>query len=234
MINKPVMIITGTRKGVGKYLAEYYVDKGFQVIGCSREMIDYELMNYKHYNIDVSDESSVKKMFIEIRKKYHRLDVLINNAGIASMNHILLTPLKEVQEILNTNFIGAYLFCRESVKLMQKNKYGRIVNFSSIHIPLATVGTSIYGASKAAIEQFSKILAKEVFQFGINVNILALSIVKDTGMGNVLTDEMKGKILNRSISKSELNISDVTHTIDFFINEKSTMITNQSVCLGGV
>ena len=77
-------------------------------------------------------------------------------------------------------------------------------------------------------------MAKEVFQFGINVNILALSIVKDTGMGNVLTDEMKGKILNRSISKSELNISDVTHTIDFFINEKSTMITNQSVCLGGV
>ena len=72
---------------------------------------------------------------------------------------------------------------------MQKNKYGRIVNFSSIHIPLATVGTSIYGASKAAVEQFSKILAREVFQFGINVNILALSIVKDTGMENVLTDE---------------------------------------------
>ena len=234
MIDKPVMIITGARKGIGRYLAEYYVKRNFIVNGCSRGDNDFKINNYRHYCVDVTDEILVKNMFREIRKKYGRLDVCINNAGIASMNHILLTPLKEVQESLNTNFIGTYLFCRESVKLMQKNKYGRIVNFSSIHIPLATVGTSIYGASKAAIEQFSKILAKEVFQFGINVNILALSIVKDTGMGNVLTDEMKGKILNRSISKSELNISDVTHTIDFFINEKSTMITNQSVCLGGV
>ena len=234
MSDKPVMIITGTRTGIGKYLAEYYVSKGFNVIGCSRGLIDFELMNYQHYNIDVFDESSVKKMFKEIREKYDRLDVLINNAGIASMNHILLTPTKEVQNILNTNFIGTYLFCRESVKLMQKKKYGRIVNFSSIHVPLATVGTGIYSASKAGIEQFSKTLSREVFKFGINVNILALSIVKDVGMGNVLTDEIKSKILSRSISKSELEFSDVTHALDFLINDKSTAITNQLVCLGGV
>ena len=96
MIDQPVMIVTGTRKSIGKYLAKYYTENGFQVIGCSRERIDFEYNNYQHYNFDISNESSVKKMFAEIRKKYGRLDVLINNAGITSMNYVLLTPLEEL------------------------------------------------------------------------------------------------------------------------------------------
>ena len=124
MIDQPVMIITGTRKGIGKNLAEYYTQNGFIVIGCSRGNIDFELNNYQHYCLDVSDESLVKKMFKEIRKKCGRLDVLINNAGVASENHVLLTPLKEVHDSLNTNFIGTFIFCRESVKLMKMNQHG--------------------------------------------------------------------------------------------------------------
>jgi len=234
MIDKPVMIITGTRKGIGKYLAGYYAEKEFHVVGCSRGNIDFELDNYQHFCLDVSDESSVKKMFTEIRKNYGRLDVLINNAGVASKNHVLLTSLKGAHDLLNTNFVGTFLYCRESVKLMKINKFGRIINISSIHIPLALVGTSLYGASKAAIEQFSKVLAREVFQFGINVNILSLSVVKDTGMENALTDENKNKILSQTISKSQLSIRDVTHAINFFIAEKSKMVTNQILYLGGV
>ena len=234
MIDKPVMIITGTRKGIGKYLAQYYVEKGFRVVGCSRNDVDFELENYQHFYLDVSDESSVKKMFTEIRKKYGRLDVMINNAGVASRNHVLLTSLKEVHHSLNTNFVGTFLFCRESVKLMKINKYGRIINISSIHIPLALVGTSIYGASKASIEQFSKVLAREVFQFGITVNILSLSVVKDTGMENALTDEIKHEILSQTISKAQLSIHDVIHAINFYIAEKSKMVTNQILFLGGV
>jgi len=234
MIDKSVMIITGTRKGIGKYLAEYYAEKGFRIIGCSRSDIDYELDNYKHFCLDVSDESSVKKMFIEIRKEYGRLDILINNAGIASMNHVLLTPVKEVLDIFNTNFVGIFLCCREAVKLMKRNSNGRIVNISSIHIPLATVGTSVYGSSKAAIEQFSRVLAREVFQFGITVNILSLSVVKDTGMENALAEEIKHEILQQTISKNQLNINDVTHAINFLIDKKSKMVNSQILCLGGV
>jgi 3-oxoacyl-[acyl-carrier protein] reductase len=234
MFDKPVMIITGTRKSIGKYLAEYYANKEFQVVGCSRGDIDFELDNYQHYCLDVSDESSVKKMFTEIRKNYGRLDVLINNAGIASMNHVLLTPLKEVHDILNTNFVGTFLCCREAVKLMKRNKSGRIVNISSIHVPLATVGTSIYGASKASIEQFSRILAREVFQFGININILALSVVKSSGMADVLSDDITLKILERTISKTQLDFKDVSNAIDFLISPKSSMVTNQTLYLGGV
>ena len=228
------MIITGTRKGIGNYLAEYYTHKGFYIIGCSRDDINFELDNYQHYCLDISDEPSVKKMFAEIRKKYGRLDILINNAGIASMNHVLLTPLKEVQDILNTNFVGTFLCCREAVKLMKRNKSGRIVNISSIHVPLATVGTSIYGASKASIEQFSKVLAKEVFQFGININLLTLSVVKSSGMAEDLSDDIILKILERTISKTQLNFKDVSNAIDFLISPKSSMVTNQTLYLGGV
>lgn len=234
MIDKPVMIITGTRTGVGKHLAQYYVKKGFHVIGCSRCNVDFGLDNYQHFCLDVSDESLVKKMFSEIRKTYKRLDVLINNVGISSKNHVLLTPLKEVYSLLNTNFIGSFLFCREAAKLMKINKYGRIVNISSIHIPLAFAGTSIYGATKAAIEHFSKVLAKETLQYGITVNILSLSVVENTGMENALTNELKHEILNQTISKAQLSIPDVTNAINFFINEKSGMITNQILYLGGV
>ena len=173
-------------------------------------------------------------MFKEIRKKYGRLDVLINNAGVASENHVLLTPLKEAYDSLNTNFLGAFIFCRESVKLMKIKQHGRIINISSIHVPLALAGTSIYGASKAATEQFSKVLAKEVFRYGITVNTISLSVVKDTGMESSLTNQTKQNILDQTISKSILSISDVIYAINFFISEKSTMVTNQILSIGGV
>ena len=234
MIDKPVMIVTGTRKSIGKYLAKYYTENGFQVIGCSRGRIDFEYNNYQHYNFDISNESSVKKMFAEIRKKYGRLDVLINNAGITSMNYVLLTPLEELQNIIKTNVVGTFLCCREAVKVMKKNDFGRIINVSSVHIPFAMAGTSCYGASKAWVEQFSKVLSREVFQFGITVNLLSLSIVRDTGMAGKLTEEMKRKILERTISKTELDIKDIYHGIDFYISPNSSLITNQNLYIGGV
>ena len=132
MTNKPVIIVTGTRKGIGKYIAEYYTKKEYQVIGCSRNEIDFELDNYQHFCLDVSEEYSVKKMFSEIRKKYGRLDVLINNAGIASMNHSLLTPISTARKILDTNVIGTFVFSRESAKLMKQNKFGAITSKSHI------------------------------------------------------------------------------------------------------
>ena len=225
MIDKPVMIITGTSRGIGKYLAEYYTQNGFSIIGCSRDKIDFELNNYQHYCLDTSNEVSVKKMFKEIRKKYGRLDILVNNAGLSSENHVLLTSLTEVHDSLNSNFIGTFIFCRESVKLMKTNQHGRIINISSIHVPLALIGTSIYSSSKASVEQFSRVLAREIFQFGITINTLSLSVVKG---------KTKDKILNQTISKNELNINDVIHAVNFLIDKKSKMVSNQILYLGGV
>lgn len=234
MSDQQVMVITGTRKGIGKYIVEYYVRKGYQVVGCSRQPVNYDCKNYRHFSLDVSDEIKVKQMLSEVYKSYNRLDILINNAGIAAMNYVLLTPLATVQDILNTNFIGTFLFCREAVKIMQKNRYGRIINISSIDVPLGTVGGSIYSSSKAAVEQFSRVLAKEFASYGITVNILALSLVKDSGMVAIMSEKAIKETLQRTHLKSWLNFEDVGHALDFFISSKSNMVTGQTLYLGGV
>ena len=164
MVDYPVTLITGTRKGIGKYLVEHYVNLGHKVVGCSRSAPDWEMDGYKHYLADVSDEKAVINIFSSIRKDYGKLDNLINNAGIASMNHAILTPISSVHNVLNTNFVGTFLFCREAAKLMQKNKYGRIVNFSTVAVPLNLAGEAIYAASKAAIVSLTKTLASEFSQ----------------------------------------------------------------------
>lgn len=227
MSDQKVMVITGTSRSIGKYLAEYYVGKGFQVIGCSRGSVDYELKNYQHFCLDVSDEPKVKEMFSEIRRTHNRLDVLINNAGIASVNYTLLISCKAVESMLNTNIIGTFLFCREALTLMMKNKYGRIVNLSTISVPLASVGCSMYSASKAAIEQFSRVLTKEVASYGITVNVLRLSMVKHSGMVDALSNDDVLDLLKYTATKSGLDFEDITHTIDFLISEKSKMVTGE-------
>jgi len=234
MSDQQVMIITGTSKGIGKYLTKYYVKKGFQVIGCSRSQVDYELRNYQHFCLDVSDEIKVKQMFAEIHKTYNRLDVLINNAGLYSVNYAILTPVKTVQDVFNINMIGTFLFCREALKLMKKSSYGRIVNISTIAVRLSSAGNSIYSASKAAVEQFSKVLAKEVAPDGITVNTLALSFVKGSGMVENISEKAIKEALEHTILKSWLDFEDVAHAIDFFISSRSNMVTGQILYLGGV
>src|SRR5260370_18948436 len=129
MVETKVILISGTSKGIGRALVEHYAGKECQVIGCSRSPFEGELPNYRHYCLDVADESAVKDMFAQIRKSEGRLDVLINNAGVASMNHSLLTPIATVNKVIQTNFIGTFLFCREAAHPMHAHRYVRIVNF---------------------------------------------------------------------------------------------------------
>jgi 3-oxoacyl-[acyl-carrier protein] reductase len=233
MDNAQVLLITGTRKGIGKYLAEYYVSKGYKVVGCSRSNIDYELENYRHFCLDVADESKIKDMFKEIRKEYGRLDVLINNAGIASMNHILLTPLKTIQNILNTNVVGTFLFCREAAKLMQKKQYGRIVNFATVATPLKLEGEAIYASSKAAVVSLTEVLARELASINITVNAVGPTPIKTDLIRSVPKNKMDA-LLNRQAVKRFGEFNDISNTIDFFIQPESDFITGQVIYLGGV
>jgi 3-oxoacyl-[acyl-carrier protein] reductase len=233
MNNEKTMVITGTRKGIGKYLAEYYVGKGFQVIGCSRKPVDYKLKNYRHFCLDVSDETKIKHMFAEVRKDYNRVDVLLNNAGIASMNHFLLTPLKTVQDIFNTNFIGTFLFCREAARLMQKKRYGRIVNFATVATPMKLEGEAIYASSKAAIISLTEIIARELVDYGITVNAIGPTPLKTDLIRSVPKEKMD-KFIDRQPIHRFGEFRDVSNVIDFFIQPESDFITGQVIYLGGV
>lgn len=233
MDNKKVILITGTRKGIGRHLTEYYLNKNFIVIGCSRKESDLRSENYEHFVLDITDETKVVKLFNDLRKNHKVPDILINNAGIASMNHVLLTPLSTVEKIFRTNFFGSFLFCREAAKLMKKNKNGRIINLSSIAVKLNLEGEAIYASSKSALETFTKILAKEVSELGITVNSVGLTPVETDLIKNVPKEKIKD-LLGKLTIKRLTYFEDIINVIDFLIKPESNYITGQNINLGGV
>ena len=232
MIDKHVMLITGTRKGIGKYLAEYYAEKGFIVIGCSRGNIDFELGNYEHFIVNVYDEKEVKKMFGQIRKTYGRIDILINNAGVASMNHSLLTPISTARKIIETNFIGTFLFCREACKIMKRNNHGSIINFTSVGTKLIIEGEAIYTASKAAVENLTQVLSKEYAEFGITVNAIGPTPINTDLIRSVPKEKIDNITKRLAIQRLTEN-KDISNAVDFLIKDKSDFITGQIIYLGG-
>jgi len=228
-----VFIITGTRKGIGKELAEYYLKKGDIVVGCSRGKSSIQHSNYRHFCLDVSDEKAVVNMVRKTKKEFGKIDVLLNNAGIASMNHIMTTPYKTVQNIINTNFFGSFLFLREVSKVMSKEKKGKIVNFATVATPLRLEGEAIYAASKAAIINLTEIAARELADFNITVNAIGPTPIPTDLIKNVPKDKIEA-LLNRQAIKRFGEFKDVVNVVDFFIDEKSDFITGQIIYLGGV
>jgi 3-oxoacyl-[acyl-carrier protein] reductase len=233
MAENNVVLITGTRKGIGRALVEHYVTKGCRVVGCSRSPFEGEFPNYRHHCLDVSDEPEVKRMFSDIRKHEGRLDVLISNAGVASMNHSLLTPLTTVNKIMQTNFIGTFLLCREAARLMQVNRYGRIVNFTTVAVPLKLEGEAIYAASKAAVISLTQILAREFAEFGITVNAVGPTPIKTDLLRGVPAEKLKA-LISRQAIKRYGETRDVIQVIDFFIDPASDFVTGQVIFLGGI
>lgn len=232
-MSKKVVLITGTRKGIGRFLAEYYINSGYFVVGCSRGDSDFLHENYKHFCADVTDELEVKKIFNFISREYSRLDILINNAGIASMNHSLLTPISTAKKILDTNVIGTFLFSREAAKLMRKGKFGRIINFATFAVPFKLEGEAIYAASKAAVISLTEILSREYAVFGITVNAVAPPAVKTDLVKGVPKDKMDG-LLNRQSIKRYGTPEEVCSVIDFLINPNNSMVNGQVVYMGGL
>lgn len=227
-----VLLITGTSRGIGRGLAEHYLAHGHIVVGCSRKESDLQHDNYRHHCLDVNDEAKAKAMFSAIHREFGRLDGLINNAGIASMNHALLTPVDTVRRILETNFVGTFLMAREASRLMMKRRFGRIVNMATIATPLRLEGESIYAASKAAVVSYTQVLAKEVAPYGVTVNAV--------GPNPILTDLIAGvpqEKMDRLIQSLPLKrygeLRDVINVIDFFLRPESDNITGQVIYLGG-
>jgi 3-oxoacyl-[acyl-carrier protein] reductase len=233
MADREVVLITGTRKGIGRHLAEHFVRKGALVEGCSREAPDWELDNYTHHRVDVADESQVKAMLGSIQRRHGRLDIAINNAGIASMNHSLLTPAATVDRIMSTNFRGTFLVCRESAKLMKRHRYGRIVNLGTIAAPMRLEGEAIYAASKQAVVMLTQVLARELADFGITCNAVGPTPI-ETDLIRAVPPEKIQRIVDNLAIKRLGRLEDVANVIDFFVKPESDYITGQVIYLGGV
>lgn len=233
MPDQKVILITGSRKGIGAFLVQHYLDQGYRVAGCSRGPGTIESPDYEHFCLDVSDEKAVRGMFRQIRKSYGRLDALVNNAGVAAMNHALLTPLDSVRRVLDTNVLGTFLFCREAAKLMQRGGGGRIVNMTTVASPLNLEGEAAYAASKAAVEKLTQILAREFADFGVTVNAVGPSPIATDLISGVGEDRI-AELLQRQAIKRMGKPADVANVIDFYLAPASDYVTGQILYLGGV
>jgi 3-oxoacyl-[acyl-carrier protein] reductase len=231
---KPSALITGASRGIGRALAERFVSAGHRVAGCSRKEPERPLDGCRHFCLDVSDEKAVKKLFSEVRKEFGGLDVLINNAGVASMNHSLLTPLSTVERIFRTNVAGTFLFCREAAKLMKNAGRGRIVNLSTVAVPLRVEGESVYAASKAAVESLTQVLAREFAPFGVTVNAVGPTPVTEGGLIENVPRDKIDQLLARQAIPRMATFDDVYNVVEFFCREESDFVTGQIVYLGGV
>jgi 3-oxoacyl-[acyl-carrier protein] reductase len=195
--------------------------------------MENSIEGYRHFALDVADELKVQAMISDVAESYGRIDVLVNNAGIASMNHVLLTPLKTVESIFRTNVFGSFVFAREAAKVMIRQTGGRIVNCATVATPLDLEGEAAYAASKAAVESFTRVFAREVAPFGITVNAVGPTPIQTDLIKNVSKEKMDA-LLRRQAVRRFGEFRDIANVIDFFVRQESDFVTGQTVYLGGV
>lgn len=227
------VIVTGSRKGLGRALAERLLAQGRQVAGCSRRESDLTHPNYRHFQLDVADEAAVVAMVRSVAGEFGGVAALINNAGIAAMNPLALTPVKTVRSVFETNVFGGFLFLRECGKLMVRAGHGRIVNISTVAAPLALEGEAVYAASKAALETLTRVAAREFGPFGVTVNAVGPTPV-DTDLIRLVPREKLEALVARQPIPRFGTTDDVINAVDFFLKPESSFITGQTLYLGGV
>ena len=230
--NDSIVVISGTSRGIGRSLAEHYLSLGYIVHGCSRGEGSITHESYFHEVIDITSEMPVISWVRKIKRSGKKIEALICNAGTSSaVSLFLLTQYKDFFEQINTNIAGTYLLCREVGKIMMQQKSGRIITFSSVLAGMHEEGTSVYSASKKAIEEMTKILAKELAAFNITCNCIAPGMVITP-----LTESLGEKAINNVIAKQTvqraIKLEEVCFASDFFISPKSACVTGQILYLG--
>jgi 3-oxoacyl-[acyl-carrier protein] reductase len=203
------------------------------VIGCSRSARDDSLPGYQHFSLDVAEEKAVKSMMDAVRQEHGHLDHLINNAGMASIGHVLLASVETALRIYRTNVFGTFLLSREAAKLMRKRKHGRIVNFSTVAVPHRLAGESVYASSKAAVVSLTEIMARELAAFGITVNAVGPTPVQTELIQGMPADKVQ-EVIDRQAIRRPTQFADIANVVDFFLKPESDFITGQVIYLGGL
>ena len=227
MTDKPVVLITGASQGIGYGLARRFAARGYSVVGCSRNAPTEDVV-HDHHLVDVTDEARVRSLLAHVDSTYGRLDVLVNCAGTGPSARIAMTSLDVMSETVSTNLVGTFLMCRESMKLMVRRRFGRIINIATPAVPLQMEGSGAYAASKAAVIQLSKVLARELGRANVTCNVVAPGPTET----RMLTPALQERYLARMTIPRATTIEDIFHVVAYFADPQSREITGQVLYLG--
>lgn len=227
------VLVTGTSRGLGLGLARHLLEQGHMVAGCARATSQIDHRCYTHIQADVTDEQAVVTLMNHVRDSIGGLDALVNNAGVARMLPLALTPADAARRIMEVNFLGSFLVMHGALRLLRKSTAGRIVNLSSVAVPLRLEGEAVYASAKAAVEMLTRTAAKELGPMGITCNAIGPAPIRTDLIANVPDEKLNALIAQQSIRRWTTP-EDVFNVVDFFLRPESGMVTGQVVYLGGI
>ncbi len=238
-LQNKVAVVTGGCRGIGLAIAEKFAEEGAFVYVWDYVVPEIlELKNPSNFNsikpiqVDVTSSDSIGKATEIVLNEKGRIDILVNNAGITRDNLLIRMSESEWDSVLNTNLKGAYLCTKAVVKSMMSQRYGKIINISSIVGIIGNAGQSNYSASKAGLIAFTKSIAKELAGRNILANCIAPGYVK-TAMTDKLTDEQREAFLRNIPLKRPAEPSDIANVALFLASDESNYITGQVINVDG-
>lgn len=225
-----MIIVTGANRGLGEAITERLIDKGEEVVGLTRSV---SRLKIKTIECDVSNYASVKNASKKVKQLKMPLKAFINAAGVASMNMAVTTDEHTVQKLIQTNLVGTIYCCQLFAPIMLRQKYGSFINFSTIAVALALKGESVYTASKAGVEAFSRTFAREMADFNVKVNCIAPGPIPTDLLRGISNNQIE-KITSQQIIPKQFQKSDVCDLVELLIDERAASLSGQVLNVGGV
>ena len=225
-----MIIVTGASRGLGYAITERLLESGEDVIGLARNTNG---LNINAIECDVSDYASVKNASKEVKRMKKPVKAFINAAGVASMNLAVTTDESTVQKLIQTNLVGTIYCCQLFAPIMLRQKQGSFINFSTIAVALALKGESVYAASKAGVESFSRTFAREMADFNVRVNCIAPGPIR-TDLLRGITDTQIEKITSQQVIQKQFQKADVCDLVELLLEEKASSLSGQVLNVGGV
>jgi 3-oxoacyl-[acyl-carrier protein] reductase len=234
-----IILITGASRGIGFEIAKKFIENNAIVIAISRDEKTLnenknELKNYIPYPLDITDSEGIKNLSTFLKENFEKVDVLINNAGITKDNFLIRMKEKDFDDVININLKGTFLMTKEISKFFKKQKYGNIINISSIVGIEGNSGQTNYSAAKAGIIGMTKTWAKELTlrNENIRVNAIAPGFIK-TSMTENLSETVLEKVKEKCLIKRLGEAEDIANLALFLASDRSSYITGQIIRVDG-
>jgi len=233
--------VTGASRGIGKACALALAAAGHRVILAARAVDKLEEAAAEIraaggqadiVSIDLSSAESIKAAFATASKEFGRIDILVNNAGVTKDGLAVRMKLEDFESVIQTNLTGAFLCCQQVLMPMMKERWGRIINISSVVGETGNAGQANYVSSKAGLIGLTKSLAQEMASRNITVNAVAPGFI-ETDMTSVLSQEIKDNLLSRIPLKRLGTANDIAAAVVFLASEHSGYITGTVIDVNG-